>query len=320
MPEAQMPEVQGKITLWGVEVFLAVADEGAISAAAKRLGVSPSAISQQLSVIELALGAVLLDRSARPMRMTPAGAMFRRHAQTIVNVAAEARADLAMADMSGLTTLRLGMIEDFDAEVTPQLLSILSGDLKGCRFLLETGASHRLLEQLENRALDVVVAADLGQQSSDDAWREVHPLLSEPFLAITPKGLRHQDLPLIQYTTRHLMGRQIAAHLAQQNMRLAHRFELDSYRAILAMVAGGQGWTILPPLALHHAARFKAGLDVAPLPCQPLSRTLSLSARSGVLRDIPAQIAVNLRGLITAQIVLPARAEWPWLGDSLAVL
>lgn len=315
-----MPEAPVKITLWGVEVFLAVADEGAISGAAKRLGVSPSAISQQLSVIELALGAVLLDRSARPMRITPAGAMFRRHAQTIVNVAAEARADLAMADLSGLTTLRLGMIEDFDAEVTPQLLSILSQELKGCRFLLETGASHRLLEQLENRALDVVVAADLAQDSYDDGWREVHPLMSEPFLAVTPKGLRYQDLQLIQYTTRHLMGRQIAAHLARQNMRLAHRFELDSYRAILAMVAGGQGWTILPPLALHHAARFKAGLDIAPLPCQPLSRSLSLSARSNVLRDIPGQIAVNLRSLITAQIITPAQAEWPWIGDSLTVL
>ena len=313
-----MPEAQGKVTLWGVEVFLAVADEGAISGAAKRLGVSPSAISQQLSVIELALGAVLLDRSARPMRTTPAGTMFRRHAQTIVNVAAEARADLAMADLSGLTTLRLGMIEDFDAEVTPKLLSILSQDLKGCRFLLETGASHRLMEQLENRALDVIVAADL--DTHDEGWREVHPLVSEPFLAITPKGARFQDLPLIQYTARHLMGRQIAAHLARQNIRLAHRFELDSYHAILAMVVGGQGWTILPPLALHHAARFQSGLDVAPLPFEPLSRSLSLSARAGVLRDMPSQIAQHLRLLTAAQVVEPALAQWPWLAGSLRVL
>ena len=47
------------------------------------------------------------------------------------------------------------MIEDFDAEVTPALLSALAHDLRGCRFLLETGASHRLLDQLEARALDV---------------------------------------------------------------------------------------------------------------------------------------------------------------------
>ena len=315
-----IPEAPGRVTLWGIEIFLAVAEEGAISAAARRLGVSPSAISQQLTGLEAALGAVLLDRSARPMRLTPAGAMFRRHAQTILNAEAEARADLAVADLSGLTTLRLGVIEDFDAEVTPRLLSALASDLKGCRFLLETGASHRLLDQLEARALDVVVAADLGSEAADDGWREVHPLLAEPFVAVTPRGRDRDGLPLIQYTARHLMGRQIAAHLARLNIRLAHRYELDSYRAILAMVAAGEGWTILTPLALHHAAGMLAAVDVAPLPFAPLERTLSLSARAGVLRDMPGQIALRLRGLMQAQVVGPALANWPWMKDGLRVL
>ncbi len=315
-----MPQAPGRVTLWGIEVFLAVAEEGAISTAAKRLGVSPSAISQQLTGLESALGAVLLDRSARPMSLTPAGAMFRRHAQTILNTEAEARADLAMADLSGLTTLRLGMIEDFDSEVTPSLLAGLADGLKGCRFLLETGASHRLLDLLDSRSLDLVVAADLGSEGGDDGWREVHPLLTEPFLAVTPKGARAEDLPLIQYTARHLMGRQIAGHLARQNLRPTWRFELDSYNAILAMVAAGQGWTILTPLALHHAARFRDGIEVAPLPFAPLERSLALSARAGVLRDIPAQVAGRLRGLIAARVIAPAHAAWPWLQGSLRVL
>ena len=85
-------------------------------------------------------------------------------------------------------------------------------------------------------------------------------------------------------------------------------------------VAGGQGWTILTPLALHHAARFHGQIDVAPLPFEPLQRTLSLSARAGVLRDMPGQIASRLRELIEAQVVAPAHAEWPWLGQSLRVL
>ncbi len=307
----------GRVTLWGIEVFLAVADESTISGAAKRLGVSPSAISQQMAVVEAAMGAQLLDRSARPMHLTQAGIMFRRHAQTILNAEAEARADLAMADLGGMTTLRLGMIEDFDNEVTPQLLTTLAQDLKGCRFLLETGASHRLLDQLETRALDIVVVTDMGPEGTFEAWREVHPLMSEPFMAIYPKGQEGADLPLIQYTERHVMGRQIAAHLARQNIRLAHRFELDSYRAILAMVEGGQGWTILPPLALHHGSRFHAGVTAAPLPFAPLSRRLSLIAREGVLRDIPAQIATQMRGLIRTRVIAPALDEWPWLKGAL---
>ena len=121
-----MTEAQGRVTLWGIEVFLAAAEEGAISAAARRLGVSPSAVSQQLSSLEAALGTALLDRSARPMTMTPAGTMFRRHAQVIPTAEAEARAELAMADLSGLTTLRLGLLEDLDAEVRPHLLTDLA--------------------------------------------------------------------------------------------------------------------------------------------------------------------------------------------------
>ncbi len=316
-----MADPEGRVTLWGIEVFLAAAEEGAISAAARRLGVTPSAVSQQLSSLEGALGTSLLDRSARPMRMTTSGTMFRRHAQIILNAATEAKAELTMAGLAGLTTLRLGMIEDFEADVTPRLLSLLAKDLRNCRFLLETGASHRLLDQLETRALDIVVAADFGAELAVDSdWRETHPLMAEPFVAVTPHGGRTEELPLIQYTARHLMGRQIAAHLSRLGFRPAHRFELDSYSAILAMVAAGEGWTILTPLALHQSRTFRSKVEVQPLPFAPLERTLSLSARRGVLQDMPQQIAAHLRKLIDHEIVRPAQAQWPWMAPSLKVL
>lgn len=325
-----MADPDGRFTLWGIEVFLAAAEEGAISAAARRLGASPSAISQQLSGLETALGAVLLDRSTRPMQITPAGAMFRKHAQSIVNSAAEARSELAVANMSGLSTLRLGMIEDFDAEVTPRLLSALATDLRGCRFLLETGASHRLLDQLEARALDMVVASDTGTELAADAdWIEVHPLLVEPFLVVAPLGAikpgkdtatQLQTLPFIQYSARHQMGRLIGTHLARQNLRLTHRFELDSYSAILAMVAAGSGWTILTPLAVQAAQPLHPAIDVMPLPFAPLDRRISLSARAGVLQDMPAQVAANLRDLLQTCVVAPSLAAMPWLKATLRVL
>jgi DNA-binding transcriptional LysR family regulator len=324
-----MTEPSGRVSLWGIEVFLAAAEEGSISAAARRLAASPSAVSQQLSGLESALGAVLLDRGARPMQLTPAGGMFRRHAQTILNAAQEARAELAMADMSALTTLRLGMIEDFDAGVTPRLLTAMAAELRGCQFLLETGASHRLLEQLDGRALDVVVAADLGMEQGPRDWAEVHPLLTEPFVIAAPRGVidasgdvraQLMTLPMIQYTSRHLMGRQIAAHLMQQNLRLAHRFELDSYHAIMAMVASGAGWTILTPLGVTHAQRFRDATDVLPLPFAPLSRRISLYARMDVLMDMPSRMASLLRPLLQSQVVDPATLQLPWLSGQLTVL
>jgi DNA-binding transcriptional LysR family regulator len=225
-----------------------------------------------------------------------------------------------MADLSGLTTLRIGVIEDFDSDVTPRLLSTLAHDLKGCRFLLETGASHRLLDQLDTRALDIVVAADSISEAATEDWREVHPIMAEPFVAVAPIGRQIEDLPLIQYTARHLMGRQIAAHLARHGLRPAHRFELDSYAAILAMVAGGEGWTILTPLALHQARAFRSAVEVRPLPFPALERTLSLSARRGILHDVPGQIAARLKPLIAEVVIAPALAAAPWLAPALRVL
>jgi DNA-binding transcriptional LysR family regulator len=323
-----MTDAPGRVTLWGIEVFLAAAEEGSISAAARRLGASVSAVSQQLSGLEAVLGATLLDRGARPMRLTPAGGIFRRHAQTILNAAQQARAELALQDLAALTTLRLGMIEDFEAEVTPRLLAAMADELRGCQFLLETGPSHRLLDLLDGRALDVVVAADLGADFAAADWMEVHPLMTEPFVVVAPRGAVAPGadpagllaIPMVQYSARHHMGRQIAAHLARQNLRLGHRFELDSYHAILALVAQGAGWTILTPLALLHAERFREATQVLPLPFAPLSRAISLSARAGVLRDMPARMAALLRPLLQAQVVVPSVARMPWLHDSLRVL
>ena len=141
---------------------MATAEEQSISAAARRLNASPSSVSQQLSNLEAGVGATLLNRRERPVTLTPAGEVFRRRAQAILNEAALAKSELTRMDHSSLTQLRLGMIEDFDAGVTPLLLGQLAREMKSTQFLLETGASHRLFDQLDARALDVVVAADLG--------------------------------------------------------------------------------------------------------------------------------------------------------------
>ncbi len=314
--------MDGRLSLWGIEVFLAVADEGAVTAAARRLGVSASAVSQQIVALEAALGVTLLDRAARPVVLTPAGLIFRRHAQVMQNAADEARAALAASDMAGLTTLRLGVIEDFDANVTPALLADLAVELKDCRFLLETGPSHRLLDALDARSLDLVVAADMMGEGGGGGGepREVHPLLAEPFVAVVPKGGEIAALPLIRYTQRHHMGRLIAAHLARHDLRLAHRYELDSYSAIFALVAQGAGWTILTPLAIAAADRFRAATEVLPLPFAPLDRRIALTARAGLLGPLPAQIAHRLRGQIAARIVAPMVADRPWMAGGLRVL
>jgi DNA-binding transcriptional LysR family regulator len=171
----------------------------------------------------------------------------------------------------------------------------------------------------------MIVAADIGEAAD---WAETHPLMEEPFIVAVPRGAVPQGadafavlsaMPLVQYTTRHLMGRQIAAHLAHHNLALEHRFELDSYHAIMAMVAAGAGWSILTPLGFMRAGRFRDRADVLPLPFAPLSRTISLTARRDALFDLPERVAQRLRPLISELIVAPCRERMPWLGDSLRV-
>lgn len=325
VPGKTQATITHKITLWGIEVFVAIARERSISAASRQLGASAAAVSQQLTNLESAMGATLVQRKRRPMALTPAGEILLRRARVILDEAAQARAELAAGDLAALTRFRLGMIEDFEADVTPRLLTHMAGELQGCQFLLETGASHALFEQLDNRALDVIVAAQMGAPAD---WMEVHPLMSEGFVVAAPKGVvdargdvlgQIKQIPFIQYTQQHQMGRQIADHLARQNLTLAHRFELDSYHAILALVGQGAGWTILTPLALGRARRFAPLLDVFELPFAPMQRVISLIARKGVLQDMPARVAGTLKGLLRNTVVEPAIAKHPFLADQLDI-
>ncbi|UWP88064.1 LysR family transcriptional regulator [Aliiroseovarius crassostreae] len=320
-----MVETVGKITFWGVEVFVAIADERAISAAARRLGASPSAVSQQLSNLELSLGTELFNRSARPLTLTPAGELFLKRAQAILNEAEQARAELAQSELASLMRLRLGVIEDLDAEVTPLLLTQLSQQLGTTQFLLETGASHRLYEQLEARALDVIVAADIGAAAH---WMEIHPVLQDPFVAVVPRGyLRGKDsaellsgLPLVRYSARHYMGRQISDYIARHHLRMECRFELDSYHAIMAMVAKGGAWSVLTPLAYLHAQQFREDVELVPLPFGALKRQISLVARRDVLGGLPLDIAQSLQSILSQTVLEPALAEMPWLQKDLRLL
>lgn len=303
-----------KISLGAVEMLVATAEEGAITAAARRLGVSASAVSQQIVALETALGAELVDRSARPFGLTAAGRAFLPHAEAMLDELARGRAGVGLADPAGLRSFRLGMIEDFEAEVTPLLLAGMGEALTTCRFLLETGPSHRLAAQLEARALDMVVAAEIeGAQEG----LELHPLLSEPFVAVWPEGQTGADLPLLHYSPRTLMGQQIAAYLGRIGVSPGHRFEIDSTPAILAMVAAGQGWSILTPSGVLHGKR--SGVALAPLTGPGLRRRIVLSARAGTMGDLPGAVATRLRALLAERIVAPALVEAPWLAALLHV-
>lgn len=321
-----MVEIPGKITLWGIEIYVAAVEEGTISLAAKRLGASPSSISQQLTNLEAAMGVQLLNRSTRPMAMTSAGQLFLRRAQNILTEVTQAKAELAVFNFSQMIRLRIGVVDDFDADVTPALMTKLSKRLDGCQFLLESGSSYTLAEALESRSMDIIITAD---QDINADWMEIHPLLTEPFLIVAPKGSVDQSgdvleqllaMPFIRYSSRAMMGRQIEAHLARQRINLPNRFEFNNYHAILCMVADRAGWTITTPLGYLRAHRFIDEVDVLPMPFKEMSRSISLIARKDAMDRIPTDVAEIVRPILNEKLVQPCVEKLPWLENRFRVL
>ncbi|MEM6422741.1 MAG: LysR family transcriptional regulator, partial [Pseudomonadota bacterium] len=150
-----------RLTLRAIEAFIAVVETGALAAAAERLRVSPSTLSQQVSNLETALGVRLVDRSARPVTPTPAGRLFLARARRALDELSRARAELAEHSFVDLPELHLAVIEDFDADVTPALALGLAEALPDCRLTCRTGPSHANLDALAARAVDMAVAADI---------------------------------------------------------------------------------------------------------------------------------------------------------------
>ncbi len=83
------------LKLDGLASFVAVAESGSISEAARRLGLSKSVVSDRLAEVEHTLGAPLLHRTTRKLSLTEDGAAFLERASRIVRDVEEATADMA---------------------------------------------------------------------------------------------------------------------------------------------------------------------------------------------------------------------------------
>jgi len=90
-----------------LRAFVAVAESGNITRAAKGLRTSQPAVSKQLVELEQQLGTTLFDRLARGVRLTEAGTLLLRHAQRIL--AAERAAETEIGELTGLVRGRLSI-------------------------------------------------------------------------------------------------------------------------------------------------------------------------------------------------------------------
>lgn len=102
-----MKETVSLDLLAGMVVFARVVDAGGISAAARVMGLSKSAVSKQLSALEDRLGARLLQRTTRRMSLTEAGAGFLEHCRRVVAEAEAAESAIGALQGEPRGTLRV---------------------------------------------------------------------------------------------------------------------------------------------------------------------------------------------------------------------
>lgn len=296
-------DAAGKLSLRSIEAFVAVVEEQSISAGAKRLGASVSAISLQLSNLEKALDVKLIERTAQRFSITEAGHLFRERALRILDEIDSATTELTTRSGSPHFTLRIAVVEDFDNHILPRWLTGLNKDFPNSRLIVKSGPSHENFSILSSRATDLIVAVDAMDPVD---WIEEHPLMQDPYLLVTGKNIpANADLetlkgyPFVRYAREQHMGRQIEAQLRRMKFLPAKLHEFSSNQALFSMVLESGGWAISTASAIHgtlsHRPAVLERFSFHKLPMPAFSRTVSLYARRDILSDLPEKAASHLR-------------------------
>lgn len=310
------------LTLRGLEVFEALARTGSVARAAEITGLSQPSVSQQLRNLEKALGTDLVDHGRRPMQLTQAGRSFLVRAEAALAQLQMAQSELTVMDLGHLSTLSIGLIDDFDNDLTPRLATLLADNLTRSKFKLITLPSLEIFKALSSQRLHLAISAHSGEVLEGVIE---YPLVRDPFIFVAPRGTGGveealQDLPFLRYAREQLISRQIESHLARQKLEFEERFEIGSHLALMAMVSRGLGWALTTPLGYMRAARFHDGIEAHPAPFGEFARTISLFTRSGWSEQVPQEVAGMARRLMQGQIIDPAVGQLPWLSERLKVI
>ena len=204
----------------GIVAFVHAAEARSLTAAARQLSQTPSAISKAITRLEAHVGVRLLHRSSRAVTLTPDGVAFFERCRQIVSDMDEARAALAQARTGPYGLLRVSLPLSFGRVVVMPLLPAL----------LERHPGLRIEADLANRAVD------LGEEGFDAAIR-IGAIRDENLIARQLCTIRYLTAASPAYLARHAAPR-TPAQLAQ------HRcigLTLSSTRTQADWVFGGEG-------------------------------------------------------------------------------
>ncbi len=314
------------LSLRGLEVFQLLAKSGSLQQVAYETGLSISTVSHHLKSVEDNLGVSLVDHSRRPMVLTPAGAIFVRYVEDGLKLIRRGEIELTLGNLNEVRDLRLGIVDDFDSELSPELAQLLAEAMPKCIFKHHTRPSHQIIRLLYEQKLDAGVAT---RPIHDVSGLVEYPLLRDPFvLAVTagnetaPEELLAggSSLPFLRYSQNQTIGTLIEMQLRRLKVSLPNRFELESNPSIMGMVAEGSGWAITTPASYIRAKRFHGRIELHPFPGKGFARYISLFTLEDYPKPMGDMIAETLRRLITRHYPEPILRSFPWLAPDFRVL
>ncbi|QGX97025.1 LysR family transcriptional regulator [Roseovarius faecimaris] len=172
--------------------FREVAHQGHLGQAAERLNLSQSALSIQIKQLEERLGHALFDRVGRRLQLTEAGRIALAHADRIFGAGQELLATLEQAG-TARPPMRVGALStlsrNFQLGFLQPLLAAGTYPL-----ILKSGGNARLLQDLEEMELDVVLSTEIPPARSGTAFAAQRMAQQEVQLHGVPERMRHDSL------------------------------------------------------------------------------------------------------------------------------
>ena len=283
-----------------------VAEEGGLAGAARRLGYSQPAVSQQLASLERLVGARLVERraGAREVALTEAGTLVLLHGEAMLARAQAADAELRALHDGTLGTIRVGTIPSVGARIVPSVLRRFAERWPAVDVeLVEDGDDQGLLDRVEAAALDLTFALLPIERPALEA---VEVVVDSYVLAVPSDsplreggrkiGLRRlAKLPLI-----------VCAHsVAPEALLRAHgieaqiRYRIEDNGTLAGLVAAGLGVGLVPRLTVDTGRSDLALLELAvDLPPRRIALAWQADRRQGeplrdlieVAREVSAQL------------------------------
>jgi len=247
-----------QLNLHHLRLFRAIASDGTLTGAARRLNLSQSALSTQLRALEASLGQDLFERRGRGLILTEAGRIALDHAETIFRTVDDLTATLRETGRAR-RALRVGALATLSRNFQMQFLRPLIGRVD-VEVVLRSGSQEELLRGLEGLALDVVLTNLAPARDAASPWL-VHRLDEQPVGLIgTPSRVGPEPPPLRDLVASHPLivptretGLRTAfdALMARLDVTPILAAEVDDMAMIRLLARADAGLAIIPPIVVR---------------------------------------------------------------------